>query len=154
MHLVGASLCVLLHRCEQAPFDLGTALGQAAGSVLLSEKPLLAFRIDDLHSLVTSFQVQFVSLYVIEHGCYGAEIDVELVCVQLLRHLGSLLETFEACACASIWWEACRCRLGAGRGEEGGRKGEGGREGRTRAIERDKNDAPPPRDHRSRVPLR
>ena len=91
MHLVGASLCVLLHRCEQQEFDLRAALGHAAGRVLLSEKPLGAYGIDDLLSLVTALQVQFVSLYALESGGYGAEIDVELVCVQLLRHFGSLL---------------------------------------------------------------
>lgn len=91
MHLVGASLCVLLHRCEQQEFDLRAALGHAAGRVLLSEKPLRAYGIDDLLSLVTALQVQFASLYALESGGYGAEIDVELVCVQLLRHFGSLL---------------------------------------------------------------
>ena len=91
MHLVGASLCVLLHRCEQQEFDLRATLGHAAGRVLLSEKPLRAYGIDDLLSLVTALQVQFASLYALESGGYGAEIDVELVCVQLLRHFGSLL---------------------------------------------------------------
>ena len=95
MHLVGASLCVLLHRCEQAPFDLRAALGKAAGRVLLSAKPLLDYGIDDLLSLVTALQVQFVSFYALERGGYGAEIDVELVCVQLLRHFGSLLAEME-----------------------------------------------------------
>ncbi len=56
MHLVGASLCVLLHRCEQQEFDLRAALGHAAGRVLLSEKPLRAYGIDDLLSLVTAPQ--------------------------------------------------------------------------------------------------
>ena len=56
MHLVGASLCVLLHRCEQQEFDLRAALGHAAGRVLLSEKPLRAYGIDDLLSLVTASQ--------------------------------------------------------------------------------------------------
>jgi len=114
MHVVGAALCVLLHRCEAcapaaapadapaaapaaapAPCDLRAALGPAAARVLLSAKPLAAYDIEELHALVTALQLEFAALYVLDGAGYAALVDVELICVRLLARLGALLASHE-----------------------------------------------------------
>ena len=101
MHVVGAALCVLLHRCEasapaDAPADdLRAALGPAAARVLLSAKPLAAYDIEELHALVTALQLEFAALYVLDSAGYAALVDVELICVRLLARLGALLASHE-----------------------------------------------------------
>jgi len=112
MHVVGAALCVLLHRCEAgeaaataaadaaqtgtaADSDLRAALGPAAARVLLSAKPLAAYDIEELHALVTALQLEFAALYVLDDAGYAALVDVELICVRLLARLGALLASHE-----------------------------------------------------------
>ena len=107
MHVVGAALCVLLHRSEPgeaaagapagapADSDLRAALGPAAARVLLSAKPLAAYDIEELHALVTALQIEFAALYVLDGAGYAALVDVELICVRLLARLGALLAAHE-----------------------------------------------------------
>jgi hypothetical protein len=96
MHLLGAALCVLLHRSEEseeaeAAFDLGAALGPAAARVLLCPKPLAELDIEELHALVTALQLEFSALYALDNTGYGATVDLELVCLRVLARLGALL---------------------------------------------------------------
>jgi hypothetical protein len=107
MHLVGASLCVLLHRCAAlgaAEYDLRGALGRAAGRVLLCDKRLAEHDIEELQHLVTALQLEFTSLYTLEEAAggagggalgdnagYWALVDVEDICVRIMGQLGSLL---------------------------------------------------------------
>jgi hypothetical protein len=102
MHIVGAALCVLLHRGDRAEepesesaFDLRAALGPAAARVLLCEKPLAELDIEELHALVTALQLEFAGLYTLDGGGYGALVDVELICVRVLARLGALLAVRE-----------------------------------------------------------
>jgi hypothetical protein len=115
MHVVGAALCVLLHRCEAgeaaagaagaagaggasrapAACELRAALGPAAARVLLSAKPLAAYDIEELHALVTALQLEFAALYVLDGAGYAALVDVELICARLLARLGALLAAHE-----------------------------------------------------------
>lgn len=102
MHLVGAALCVLLHRSEQdETFKIRPALGAAAARVLLCDKELVDHDIEELHALVTAMQLEFSSLYVLESdgagggGGFGALVDVELICVHVMTRLGALLAVQE-----------------------------------------------------------
>lgn len=101
MHVIGAALCVLLQRSEArseaesaagAALDLRAALGPAAARVLLSDKPLAAYDVEDLHALVTALQLEFGSLYALDSAGYGALVDVESICVCVLARLGGLLD--------------------------------------------------------------
>lgn len=100
MHVLGAALCVLLHRREvadanAAEFDLRATLGAAAARVILSEKRLAQYDIEDIHALVTALQLEFASLYALEGpgvvAGFFCLIDVEHVCLRVLGHIGQLL---------------------------------------------------------------
>jgi hypothetical protein len=99
MHLVGAALCVLLHRSELgADFDLRAALGPAAPRVLLCDKRLADHDVEELQNLVTALQLEFGTLYALEEaGPHGADagfwalVDTEAVCVRIMARLGALL---------------------------------------------------------------
>jgi hypothetical protein len=108
MHLVGAALCVLLHRCAAlgaAEFDLRGALGRAGGRVLLCDKLLAEYDIEELQHLVTALQLEFTSLYALDEAVggaggaagesssagYWALVNVEDICVRIMGQLGSLL---------------------------------------------------------------
>jgi hypothetical protein len=99
MHLIGAALCVLLHRSEEAEasaadavvFDIRAALGPAAARVLINPKPLAEHDIEDLHALVTALQLEFAGLYALEQEGYGALVDLELIFLRVLGRLGALL---------------------------------------------------------------
>ena len=116
MHVLGAALCVLLHRREVADaaeaaethvFDLRATLGPSAARLLLSEKQLAHYDIEELHALVTALQLEFASLYALEvpssaqqqtaDSCAGffCLVDLELLCLRLLGCLGALLATKE-----------------------------------------------------------
>jgi hypothetical protein len=96
MHLVGAALCVLLHKSKLgADFDLRTALGSASGRVLLCDKRLADHDIEELQNLVTALQLEFRSLYTLDEtgpdaGCW-ALVDTEAICVRIMAQLGALL---------------------------------------------------------------
>jgi hypothetical protein len=107
MHLVGASLCVLLHRSQklEAPgYNLRRALGRTAGRVLLCDKQLVDYDIEELQHLVTALQLEFASLYSLEDAGtgggaegedssagYWALVDIEDICIQIMTQLGALL---------------------------------------------------------------
>lgn len=101
MHLVGAALCVLLHRCAAlgvGQYDLRGALGTAWGRVLLCDKMLADYDIEELQHLVTALQLEFTSLYARDEAVgegssagYWAVVDVENICVHVMGQLGSLL---------------------------------------------------------------
>lgn len=109
MHLVGAGLCVLLHRCADlgaAEYDLRGALGRAGGRVLLCDKLLAEYDIEELQQLVTALQLEFTSLYALDEAARGAAggaaaesssagywaiVNVEDICVRIMGQLGSLL---------------------------------------------------------------
>jgi len=100
MHLVGAALCVLLHRSELgAAFDLRAALGPAAPRVMLSEKRLADHDVEELQNLVTALQLEFGTLYALEEGPvdagFWALVDTEAVCVRIMAQLGALLAVRE-----------------------------------------------------------
>ena len=103
MHLVGAALCVLLHRSELgAAFDLRAALGPAAPRVLLCDKRLADLDVEELQNLVTALQLEFGTLYTLEEGGpagvdagFWALVDTEAVCVRIMAQLGALLAVRE-----------------------------------------------------------
>ena len=111
MHILGAALCVLLQRREIAdaadatvePFDLRATLGPAAQRVLLSEKQLTQYDIEELHALVTALQLEFASLYALEAPTSGSIaaagffciVNMELICLRVLGRLGALLANKE-----------------------------------------------------------
>jgi hypothetical protein len=105
MHLVGAALCVLLHRYAAlgaAEYDLRGALVRAGGRVLLCDKLLAEYDIEELQHLVTALQLEFTSLYALDQAAGGAAgesssagywalVNVEDICVRIMGQLGSLL---------------------------------------------------------------
>jgi len=115
MHMVGAALCVLLHRSEPgADFDLRAALGPAAARVVFCEKALADYDVEELQNLVSALQLEFATLYTLEEcdalGGYapecdapecgrdaglGAIVDTEAICVRIMAQLGSLLAVRE-----------------------------------------------------------
>jgi len=100
MHLVGASLCVLLKRSDLSlDSNLRAALGPVADRVLLCEKELVNHDIEELQYLVTALQLEFQSLYSLEKtgpdAGYWAAVDIETVCLRLMTQLGALLEIRE-----------------------------------------------------------
>ena len=100
MHLVGAGLCVLLHRSEfGADFDMRAALGPAAARVLLCEKRLAEHDVEELQNLLTALQLEFVTFYTLEStgpdAGYWATVDIEAVCVRIMAQLGALLAVRE-----------------------------------------------------------
>jgi hypothetical protein len=69
MHLVGDTLCMLLHRSEfGAAFDLRAALGPAAPRVLLCDKCLADHDVEELQNLFTALQLEFGTLYALEEA--------------------------------------------------------------------------------------
>ena len=100
MHVIGGSLCVLLHRCsglEQATYDLHKAFGNAGGRVLLCDKQLQDYDIQELQNLVTALQLEFCSLYRMQEAGdaeaaagYGCVVDMEDICVRVMAQLGKL----------------------------------------------------------------
>jgi hypothetical protein len=109
MHLVGAALCVLLHRCEALrarEYDLRGALGNDWNRVLLCDKVLAKYDIEELQCLVTALQLEFTSLYVLNEATgmdegegveesvmagFVALVDVQDICMRIMGQLGSLL---------------------------------------------------------------
>jgi hypothetical protein len=107
MHLVGASLCVLLHRSQKLDtpgYNLRRALGRTAGRVLLCDKELMDYDIEELQHLVTALQIEFASLYSLENAGgegqaegeessagYWALVDIEEICIHIMTRLGALL---------------------------------------------------------------
>ena len=65
MHVVGITLCVLLKRCSELgeTYYLHAALGHARERVLLRDKQLQDYNIQELQNLVTVMQLEFGTLY-------------------------------------------------------------------------------------------
>lgn len=101
-HVLGGALCILLHRCaelEKGAYDLGGALGPARARVLLCEKRLVDYDIEDLLNFVTALQLEFVSLYTLQESAatddgeagYWALVNTEDICVRAMAQLGACL---------------------------------------------------------------
>lgn len=94
MHVVGACVCVLLGRSPQLQggYDLRKSLGPLYGQIVLTEKAVAAFDLEDLQNTVAALQLEFTRMYTYNAGQgYSARCDLEGVCVRLLARLGQWL---------------------------------------------------------------
>lgn len=100
-HLLGAGLCVLLHNSDDlgaANYDLREALGHVQQRVLVCERRLAEYDIEDVQNVVTALQLEFASLYRLDTGAgtgadagYASLVDTEEICLRIMAQLGALL---------------------------------------------------------------
>lgn len=94
MHVVGACVCVLLGRSPQlqGEYDLRKSLGPLYAQIVLADKAVSAFDLEDLQNTVVALQLEFTRMYTYDAGQgYSARCDLEGVCVRLLARLGQWL---------------------------------------------------------------
>ena len=99
MHVIGVSLCVLMNRCaelEQDSYDLRQAMGTASERVLLCDKQLCDYDIQEVQNLVTALQLEFSTLYQLqeetasEAAGYWCLVNMEDIVVRVMTQLGKL----------------------------------------------------------------
>lgn len=110
MHVVGIALCVLLNGCSELgeTYDLHAALGHAGERVLLSDKQLQDYNIQELQNLVTALQLEFCALYRLQESGeqqtgdagYWCLVNMEDICVRAMAHLGKLQSQVASELCA------------------------------------------------------
>lgn len=101
-HVLGASLCVLLHKCtdfDMETYNLSMSLGAARDRVIMCAKEFAKYDLEDILSLVTALQLEFESLYTLRgsttlNDCeagYWAVVNIEDICLRVMAQLGSCL---------------------------------------------------------------
>ena len=92
MHLVGMSVCVLLHRCKDLETlprsDLRSILGTKFEQVVIVGDNIDEYSFEDLQHLLSAVQLEFASFYVLENDGYNTDVDVELLCMRLMARVG------------------------------------------------------------------
>ena len=88
MHVIGAVLSVLLYRSTFEPCTLQTLLRSTSAQITITDKPLCEYGWEDLCNICLSLQLEFSNLYTKVADGYDSNVDVELLCLNLMHRAG------------------------------------------------------------------
>ena len=88
MHVIGAVLSVVLYRSTFETCTLKTLLKFTRAQITITDRPLCEYGWEDLCNICLSLQLEFSNLYIRVADGYDSDVDVELLCLNLMHRAG------------------------------------------------------------------